>query len=154
VHVLVIQTLGVEDFVQCSYSSAGRAAGSSGRWPHGVHLLTGSLFPAFVWLLVHVLLWRKQSGFCTSDEVLGPLIRGDVDVCLPEQLFGCGRCLLKYGPDESWVIGSPIEIFNHCRLSNFGNTIPHCLKSFEERSKSLIILTPNGFEVPWLRWLI
>jgi hypothetical protein len=30
-HVLVIQTLGVEDLVQCSHSSAGCAAGSSGR---------------------------------------------------------------------------------------------------------------------------
>jgi hypothetical protein len=131
VHVLVIWTLGVEDFVQCSYSSVGHAAGSSGRRPGGVHLLAGSLFPAFVWLLVHVSLWRKWCGFCASDEVLGPLIHGDVDVRLLEQLFGGGRCLLKYGPDESWVIRSPIEIFNHCRLSDFENTVPHCLKSFE-----------------------
>jgi hypothetical protein len=28
--------------------------------------------------------------------------------------------------------------------------VPHRLKPFEERSERLIILAPNGFEVPWL----
>jgi hypothetical protein len=30
-HVLVVRTLGVEDFIQCSYPSSGCAAGSSDR---------------------------------------------------------------------------------------------------------------------------
>jgi hypothetical protein len=103
-HVLVIQTLGVEDLVQCSHSSTGCVAGLSDRWPNGVHLLAGPLFPAFVWLLVHIPPRRGRCGFCASNEVLGPLIYGDVDVRLLEQLFGGGRCLLKYGPDESGAL--------------------------------------------------
>jgi hypothetical protein len=58
---------------------------------------------------------------------------------------------LKYGPDEGRVVGSLIEVFYHSRFYDFGNTIPHCLKSFEERPESLIILARNGFEVSWLR---
>jgi hypothetical protein len=85
-----------------------------------VHLLAGPLFPAFVWLLVHVPPWRGRRGFCASDEVLGPLIRGDVDVRLLEQLFGGCWCLLKYGPDEGRIVGSPIEVFNHSRFGDFG----------------------------------
>jgi hypothetical protein len=103
-HVLVIRTLVVEDLVQCSHSSAGYVAGSSDKWPSGVHLLAGPLFPAFVRLLVHIPPRRGRCGFCASDEVLGPLIHGDVDIRLLEQLFGGGRCLLKYGPDESGAL--------------------------------------------------
>jgi hypothetical protein len=79
-------------------------------------------------------------------EVLSPLILGDVDVRLPEQLFRCGGCFLKYGLDKSRIIGSPVEVFDHSRLNDFGDTIPHCLKSFQERTKSFIILSSNGFE--------
>jgi hypothetical protein len=43
-HVLVVHTLGVEDFIQCPHSSARCAASSSGRWPGGVHLLAGPFF--------------------------------------------------------------------------------------------------------------
>jgi hypothetical protein len=118
-YVLVIQALGIEHLIQCSYPSAGCAAGSSGRWSGCVHLLTGSLLPAFVWLLVSVPSWREWCGFFSSNEVLSQLIRGDVDIHLTEQLFRGGRCLLKYGPDKGRVIRSPIEVFNHCRLSNF-----------------------------------
>jgi hypothetical protein len=146
VHVLVIRALGVEDLVQCSYSSAG----SSGRWPDGMHLVTGSFLLAFVWQLVCISSQHEWCGFHTSDEVLGPLIHGDVDVHLPEQLFGGGRCLLMYGSDKGRVVGSPIEVFNHSRLSDFENSVPHRLKSFEKRSESFIILLSDGFEVPWL----
>jgi hypothetical protein len=66
----------------------------------GVQLLVGPLFRAFVRLLVHVPPRHGRCRFCASDEVLGPLIYGDVDVCLPEQLFGGGWCLLKYGPNK------------------------------------------------------
>jgi hypothetical protein len=124
--------------------------GLSGRWPGGVHLLAGSLLPTFLGLLVSVPSRCGRYGLCASNEVLGLLIRGDVDVCLPEQLFGGGWCCLKYGPDKGRVVGSAIEFFNHNRLSNFGNMVPHRLKSFEEQSESFITLPPNGLEVPWL----
>jgi hypothetical protein len=113
-------------------------------------LSAGPLFPAFVRLLAHIPPRCGRCRFCASDEVLGPLIRGDVDGCFPEQLFGGGWRLLKYGPDEGRVVGSPIEVFNYSRLSDFGDVVPHRLKPFEERSERLIILAPNGFEVPWL----
>jgi hypothetical protein len=114
----------------------------------------GAFFPALVRLLVCIPPWCGWHGFCAPDEVLGLLIRSDVDVCLPEQLFGGGWRLLEYGSDEGRVVGSPIEVFNYSCLSNFGDAVPHHLKSFEERLEGLIILTPNGFEVPWLRRLI
>jgi hypothetical protein len=58
--------------------------------------------------------------------------------------------LFKYGPDKDRVVGSPIKVFNHSRLSDFRNTVPHYLKYFKERSKSFIVLSSNGFEVSWL----
>jgi hypothetical protein len=61
---------------------------------------------------------------------------------------------LEYGSDEGRVVGSLIEVFNYGRLSDFGDAVPHCLKSFEERSEGFIILALDGFEVPWLRQLI
>jgi hypothetical protein len=131
-HVLVIQTLGVEDLVQCSHSSAGCAAGSSGRWPGGVHLLAGPLFPALVQLLVQVPPRRGRHRFCTSDEVLGPLIHGDVDVRLLEQLFGGDWCLLKYGLDDGRVVGSRIEVVNHSCFNDFRDVVLNRLKPFEE----------------------
>jgi hypothetical protein len=58
-------------------------------------------------------------------------------------------------PFEVWPgrkrgVGSSIEVFNRSRFSDFRDAVPHRLKPFEERSESLIILAPNGFEVPWL----
>jgi hypothetical protein len=47
-HVLVVRALGVEDLNQCPYPAAGRAMGSSCRWPGGVHFHPGPLLPAFV----------------------------------------------------------------------------------------------------------
>jgi hypothetical protein len=98
--------------------------------------------------------WRGWHGFRASDEVLGPFIRGDVEVCLPEQLFGGGRCFLDYGSDKSRVIGSPVEVFNHHRLGDFGDVVPHYMKPLEVRPKGFIVLAPDGFEVPWLRQLV
>jgi hypothetical protein len=153
-HVLVVRTQGVEDFIQCPYSFVGCTAGPSGRRSDGVHLLTRPFLPALVRLLVHVPPWHGWCGFRASYEVLGPLIRSDVDVHLPEQLLGGGWRLLEYGSDEGQVVGSPIEVFNYSRLSDFEDAVPHCLKPFEERSEGLIALAPDGFEVPWLRRLI
>jgi hypothetical protein len=61
---------------------------------------------------------------------------------------------LKYGSNESRIVGSPIEVFDHGRLNNLRDTVPYCLKSSEERTKSFIILSLNGFEVPRLRRFI
>jgi hypothetical protein len=62
--------------------------------------------------------------------------------------------LFKYGSNENQIVGSLIEVFNHSCLSNLGNTVPHYLKSSEERTDSFTIMSPNGFEIPWLHWLI
>jgi hypothetical protein len=48
---------------------------------------------------------------------------------------------------DRWI---PIEVFDHSRLSDLGDMVPHCLKPFEEQTKSFIILSPNGFEIPQL----
>jgi hypothetical protein len=76
-------------------------------------------------LLVRVAPWCRWCRFCTSDEVLGPLISGDVEVYLSKQLFGGGRHFLQYGSDESR------EIFNHYCLGDFGDAISHGLKPLE-----------------------
>jgi hypothetical protein len=154
VHVLVVRTLQVKDFIQCPHSSAGCAAGLSGRRPGGVHLLARPFLLVLGWLLVHVPPRCGWRGFHASDEILGSLIHGDVDVCLPEQLFGGGWRLLEYGSNEGRVVGSPLEVFNYGHLSDFRDAFPHCLKPFKERSEGLIVLAPDGFELPWLRRLI
>jgi hypothetical protein len=154
VHVLVVRTLGVKDFIQCPYPSAGCVAGPSGRWPSGVHLLARPLLLAPVRLVVRIPPQRGWHGFRAPDEVLGPFICGDVDVCLLEQLFGGGWCFLEYGSDAGRVVGSTVKILNYNRFSDFGDAVPHCLKPFEERSEGLIVLAPNVFEVPWLCRLV
>jgi hypothetical protein len=58
--------------------------------------------------------------FRSSDDVLGPLVSGDVEVRLAKQLFGGGRRFLQYGSDEGRVIRSPVEVLNHCCLSDLG----------------------------------
>jgi hypothetical protein len=153
-HVLVVRALGIEDFIQCPCPSVGCAAGSSDGWSGGVHLLVGPLLPAPVRLLVRVTPWRGWRGFRASDEVLGSFIRDDVEVHLPEQLFGGGGCFLEYGSDEGRVIGSPVEVFDHCRLDIFRDAVPHGLKPLKVRPEGLLGLAPDGFEVPWLRRLI
>jgi hypothetical protein len=130
-HVLAIRALGVEDFIQCLFASAGRTTGSSDGWSSGVYLLTSPLLPVPIKLLVRVAPWRGRCRFRTSDEVLGTLVSGDVEVCLSKQLFGGGGRFLPYGSDERRVIGSSVEIFNHRCLADFGDAVPHGLKPLE-----------------------
>jgi hypothetical protein len=133
----MVRALGVEDVIQCPFVSAGRTTGSSDGWSSGVYLLTRPLLPVPIRLLVRVVPWCGWSRFYTSDEVLDPLIRGDVQVCLSKQLFKCGGHFLQYGSDESQNIGSPVEIFNHRCLDDFGVAVSHGLKSLEyDRSVS------------------
>jgi hypothetical protein len=89
-HVLVVRALGVKDFIQCPYTSVRRTSGSSDGWSGGVHLLARPLLLAPVRLLVRVTPWCGWYGFSTSGEILGPLIYGDVEVCLSKQLLRVG----------------------------------------------------------------
>jgi hypothetical protein len=61
---------------------------------------------------------------------------------------------LQYGSDEGRVIRSPVEVLDYRCFRNLRDTISHGLKSFEVRLENLIPSALNGFEVPWLRWLV
>jgi hypothetical protein len=153
-HILVIRALGVEDVVQCPLASAGYTSGTRDGWSSSVNLFTRPLLPTLVGLLVRVTPRCRRSRLHSSDEVLSPFVGGDVEVRFLEQLLRGGRRLLQYGSDEGRVIGSPVEILNHCCLSDLGDAISHGLKPLEVRPKCFISPTPDGFEVPWLRPLV
>jgi hypothetical protein len=93
-HILVVRALGIEDVVKCLFASAGCPSGMRDGWSSGMDFFARSLFLALVSLLVRVTPWCGWSGLHSSDEVLGTLIGGDVEIRLPEQLFGSGRRLL------------------------------------------------------------
>jgi hypothetical protein len=130
-HVLVVRTLGVEDVVQRALASTRSSPGARGWRSGGVYFFARSLLPAFVGLLVRVASWCCRCGLRSSDEVLGLLVGGDVEVGFPEQLLEGSRCLLQYGPDEGRVIGSSVEVLDHGRLRDFRDTISHGLEPFE-----------------------
>jgi hypothetical protein len=98
--------------------------------------------------------WRCRCGLCSPDEVLGSLVDGDVEVGFLEQLLGGSRRFLQYGSDEGRVIGSSIEILDHGRLRDLGDTVSHGLEPFEVRPESFVPPILDGFEVPWLRWFV
>jgi hypothetical protein len=153
-HVFMVWTLGTEDVIQCSFSSVGCPPGTGYGWSGGVNLIARPLLPTLVGLLVRVASWCRWCRLCSSDEVLGLFVGGYVDVRLPEQLLGGIRCLLQYGSDEGRVIRSPVEVLDHRCFRNLGDSIPHGLKSFDVRSKSLIPSALDGLEVPWLHWFV
>ena len=93
-HIFVVWALGIEDVVQCSFASAGCPSGTRDGWSSGMDFFTRPLLPTLVGLLVRIAPWCRWSGLRSPDEVLSPLIGGDVEVRLPEQLFGSGRRLL------------------------------------------------------------
>jgi hypothetical protein len=130
-HVLVVRALGVEDVVQRALASARSSSGARGWRPGSVYFFAGPLLPAFVGLLVRVASWRRRCGLRSSDEVLGPLVGGDVEVGFPEQLLGGSRRLLQYGSDEGRAIGSSVEVFDHGRLRDLRDMISHGLEPFE-----------------------
>jgi hypothetical protein len=94
VHVLVVWALDVEDVVQCAFASTRSSSGARGWWSGGVYFFARPLLPAFVGWLVRVVSWCCRCGLRSSDEVLGPLVGGDVEVGFPEQLLGGSRRLL------------------------------------------------------------
>jgi hypothetical protein len=130
-HILVIWALGIEDVVQCPLASAGCTSGTRDGWSSVMDLFTRPLLPTLVGLLVGVTPWCRWSRLRSSDEVLSPFIGGDVEVRFPEQLLGGGRCPLQYSSDKGRVIGSPVEVLNHCYLSDLGDAISHGLKPLE-----------------------
>ena len=83
-HVFVVRALGVEDVVQCTFTSARSSSGARGGRSGGVDLLTRPLLPAFVGSLVRVASRCCRCGLCSSDEVLSSVIGGDVEVGFPE----------------------------------------------------------------------
>jgi hypothetical protein len=85
-HVLVVRALGVEDVVQRAFAST--------RSSPGVNFFARPLLPAFVGLLVRIASWCRWCRLRSSDEVLGSLVGGDVEVGFPEQLLGGSRRLL------------------------------------------------------------
>ena len=93
-HVLVVRALGVEDVVQRAFASTRSSSGARGRWSGGVHFFARPLLPAFVGLLVRVASWCCRCGLRSSDEVLGSLVGGDVEVGFPKSLPRGSRRLL------------------------------------------------------------
>jgi hypothetical protein len=130
-HVFVVRAVGVEDVVQCMFASARSSSGARGGWSGGVDFLTRPLLPTFVGLLVRVASRCCRCRLCSSDEVLSSFVDGDVEVGFPEQLLGGSRLFLQYSSDEGRVIRSPVEVLDHCRFRELGDTISHGLKSLE-----------------------
>jgi hypothetical protein len=89
-HILVVRALGVDDVVQCSFAFAGCPSGTKDGWSSGMDFFARPLLPSLVGLLVRFMPWCGRSGLRSSNEVLGTFIGGDVEVRLPEQLFGSG----------------------------------------------------------------
>jgi hypothetical protein len=150
-HILVVRTLGVEDVVQRSLASVGCPSGTRDGWSGGVDLFMWPLLPTLIGLLVRVAPWCGWCRFCSPDEVLSLFVSSDVEVRFSKQLLEGDRRLLQYGSDEGRVIRSPVEVFNHRCLSDFGDTVSHGLESLEVRPKCFLAPAPDGFEVPWLR---
>jgi hypothetical protein len=83
-HILVVWALGIEDVVQCTFSSVRCSSGARGGWSGGVDFFARPLLPALVRLLVRVASWCRRCRFRSSDEVLGSFVSGDVNVRFPE----------------------------------------------------------------------
>ena len=130
-HILVVRALGVEDVVHHAFASTRSSPGARGGWSGGMDFFTRPLLPTFVGLLVRVASRCCRCRLCSSDEVLSSFVDGDVEVGFPEQLLGGSRLFLQYSSDEGRVIRSPVEVLNHCRFHELGDTISHGLKSLE-----------------------
>jgi hypothetical protein len=83
-YILVIRALSIEDVVQCPLASAGCTSGTRDGWSGGMDLFTGPLLPTLVGLLVSIAPRCWWRGFRSPDEVLSPLVIGDVEVRFPE----------------------------------------------------------------------
>jgi hypothetical protein len=97
----------------------------------GVDFFTRPLLSTLVGLLVRVASRCRWCRLCSSDEVLSSFVGGDLEVGFSKQLLGGSRRLLQYGSDEGRVIRSSIEVLDHCRFRDLGDTISLRLKSLE-----------------------
>jgi hypothetical protein len=85
-HLLVVGTRAVEDLVQHPrVDVAGDATCSDLRWPYGMDFFSRPHVPMHVLLHVPFLLQGPMPRLV--DEVADPLIGGDVDVGIVEELF-------------------------------------------------------------------
>lgn len=50
--------------------------------------------------------------------------------------------------------GIPIEVLDHCRLGNVGDTISYELKTLQERAEGLVAVVFDRLEVPRLGRLV
>jgi hypothetical protein len=92
-HVFVVRALGIEDVVQCTFSSTRSSSGARGGWSSGVDFLTRPILPMFVGLLVRVASRCRRCRLCSSDEVLSSFVGGYVEVGFLEQLLRGSRRL-------------------------------------------------------------
>jgi hypothetical protein len=83
-HVLVIQTLGVENIVQCPLASVGCPSGTRDGWSDSVDFFVRPLLPTLVRLLVRVASWCRWCRLRSSNEVLSLFVGGDVAVRFPK----------------------------------------------------------------------
>jgi hypothetical protein len=134
-HLLMVRALEVKDLIQCSYIAAWRTVGSSSWWPGDVHFFPRPFVPALVLLLVPILLWCQGCRLRVVDEVLGPFVGSDVNVCLLEQLFQGDGSLMEDGSDEGRVIRLVVEVLDHGNLRDVEDAIPHGLEVPRERAK-------------------
>jgi hypothetical protein len=137
-HVLVVRALGVEDVVQRALASTGSSPGARGGWSGGVYFLTRPLLPAFVGWLVRVTSWCCWCRLCSPDEILGPLVGGDVEV---EMATGTRN------PQTRWVlpgIEAGVEAFYHPRVRYWTKSYTHRVYRVRVRLRSTHTRLPVG----------
>jgi hypothetical protein len=83
-HVLVVRALGVEDVIQCTFTSARCSSGVRGGWFGGVDFFMRPLLPTLVGLLVRVVSRCRWCRLRSSNEVLSSFVGGDVEVRFPK----------------------------------------------------------------------
>jgi hypothetical protein len=78
-----------------------------------------------VLVLLQVPFLRRGHELWLVDEVTGPLVSDDVDVVLMEELFGGHWSLLEDGLYEDLIMRPPIEVLDHCLITDVEDVIPH-----------------------------
>jgi hypothetical protein len=70
-----------------------------------------------------------------ADQVLGPLVSGDVDVYFSKELFRGGWSFLEDGSDESRVIRSTVEVYIMADLATSGIQFLIVWKCFRNKQR-------------------
>lgn len=122
------------------------------RWSHGVDFFPWSFVPVtfLPWgvfpLLVLVLVFL--------NEVVSPLIHGDVIASVAKEPLWGSWSFLMDDPHQGLVLRSLVEVFYYNYLGDVEDVILHRLEPLEEGVERLAILSLDGLEVPWLCWLV